>query len=195
MCGVGAELGQAMNELAFDDLDAPVARLHTDSMSHPFAPALERAMRISVESIVAASLQVIAGEARPPRRARSGVAPTPVAEPARSKTAPADGATLQPAAAPPAKAPAAISSPQLAPGEPLMMPFGDLTVSEGKLIRWVKKLGDSVIAGELVVEIETDKAVVEVEAPITGRIVQLLQEEGATVQMGQQIAVIEPVGV
>ena len=29
MCGVGAELGQAMNELAFDELDAPVARLHT----------------------------------------------------------------------------------------------------------------------------------------------------------------------
>ena len=152
-------------------------------------------MRISVESIVAASLQVIAGEARPPRRARSGIALTAVAEPVRTKTAPADNASLQPAAPPPAKAPAASGAPpQLAPGEPLMMPFGDLTVSEGKLIRWVKKLGDSVIAGELVVEIETDKAVVEVEAPITGRIVQLLQEEGATVQMGQQIAVIEPAG-
>src|SRR3712207_8597642 len=45
MCGVGAELGQAMNELAFDDLDAPVGRLHTDPVSHPFAPSLERAMR------------------------------------------------------------------------------------------------------------------------------------------------------
>ena len=41
MCGVGAELGQAINELAFDDLDAPVGRLHTDAFAHPFAPSLE----------------------------------------------------------------------------------------------------------------------------------------------------------
>ena len=194
MCGVGAELGQAMNELAFDYLDAPVARLHTDSMSHPFAPALERSMRISVDTIVAASLQVIAGEARPPRRARSGVAPLPVATPLQAKSIPKPGPAAMPAAQQPAAATTTSDAPALVRGEPLMMPFGDLTVSEGKLIRWVKKLGDSVAAGELVVEIETDKAVVEVDSPITGRIVQLLQEEGATVQMGQQIAVIEPAG-
>jgi 2-oxoisovalerate dehydrogenase E1 component len=75
-----------------------------------------------------------------------------------------------------------------------MMPFGDLTVSEGRLVRWVRKLGDAVSAGELVVEIETDKAVVEVEAPCTGTLVQLLEAEGAVVKMGQQIAVIAPVG-
>ena len=73
-----------------------------------------------------------------------------------------------------------------------MMPFGDLTVSEGRLIRWVKKVGDTVNAGELVVEIETDKAVIEVEAPCSGTLSQLLVPEGAMVQMGQQIAVIEP---
>ena len=75
-----------------------------------------------------------------------------------------------------------------------MMPFGDLTVSEGKLVRWVKNLGDQVAAGELVVEIETDKAVVEVEAPCAGRLVQLLEQEGSVVKMGQQIAVIDPAG-
>ncbi len=194
MCGVGAELGQAMNELAFDYLDAPVARLHTDTMSHPFAPALERAMRISVESIVAASLQVIAGEARPPRRARSGAAAVPVAVPAQPATAHAQSAAPAPVERQPANPAAASNAPPLAHGEPLMMPFGDLTVSEGKLVRWVKKLGERVSAGELVVEIETDKAVVEVEAPCSGKLVQLLQEEGAVVKMGQQIAVIAPDG-
>ena len=186
MCGVGAELGQAMNELAFDYLDAPVARLHTDAMTHPFAPALERAMLVNAEAIVASSLQVIAGVARPPRRARSGVAqstpgaPIPVAAPvARAASAPAPAAAVA-------------AGVTLAQGEPLMMPFGDLTVSEGRLVRWVKKLGDTVTAGELVVEIETDKAVVEVEAPCSGTLLQLLEQEGSMVKMGQQIAVIAP---
>lgn len=79
------------------------------------------------------------------------------------------------------------------PGEPLMMPFGDLTVSEGKLIRWVKQVGEAVALGEVVVEIETDKAVVEVESPSAGVLVQQLETEGTVVQMGQQIGVIAPV--
>ena len=194
MCGVGAELGQAMNELAFDYLDAPVARLHTDAMSHPFAPALERAMLINVDSIIAASQQVLAGEARPPRRARSGlVRSVPAARTAPTATGIAAAPALM-ASAVPASATVRAGTPDPSPGEPLMMPFGDLTVSEGKLIRWLKKVGDTVSAGEVVVEIETDKAVVEVEAPCDGTMAQLLEEEGNTVKMGQQIAVITPAG-
>ncbi len=184
MCGMGAELGQAMNELAFDYLDAPVARLHTDAMSHPFAPALERAMLINVEAIVAASLQVVAGVAHAPRRARSGMA-----QPAAALVVAATKATAV------ASLPLVSATTSITRGEPLMMPFGDLTVSEGKLIRWLKKVGDTVGAGELVVEIETDKAVVEVEAPCAGTMLQILEPEGAMVKMGQQIAVIEPVVV
>ena len=48
------------------------------------------------------------------------------------------------------------------------MPFGDLTVSEGTVIKWLKAVGDPVKAGELIAEIETDKAVVEIEAPVSG---------------------------
>jgi 2-oxoisovalerate dehydrogenase E1 component len=75
-----------------------------------------------------------------------------------------------------------------------MMPFGDLTVSEGKLVRWIKQVGEAVAAGELVVEIETDKAVVEVEAPCSGTMAQHLEQEGSVVKMGQQIGVITPAG-
>src|SRR5581483_11034800 len=42
MCGIGAELAQAMNELAFDQLDAPVGRLHSLPLTHPLAPSLEQ---------------------------------------------------------------------------------------------------------------------------------------------------------
>src|SRR6202008_1317612 len=63
MCGVGAELGQAMNEIAFDDLDAPVGRLHTEPVSHPLAPSLERMMLVDTTKIVAAAKDVIGGPA------------------------------------------------------------------------------------------------------------------------------------
>ncbi len=203
MCGVGAELGQAMHELAFDYLDAPVARLHTDAMTHPFAPALERAMLVNVDSITGAVVDLMAGVAKAPRRARSGIARAGEAAPAIAASAPRASAPPQVAAAvaqtpaPVATAPA--PAPVTAPaaratvaGEPLMMPFGDLTVSEGRLVRWLKQVGDAVAAGEIVVEIETDKAIVEVESPLAGTMAQLLEAEGTMVQMGQQIGVITP---
>jgi 2-oxoisovalerate dehydrogenase E1 component len=70
MMGVGAELGQAMNELVFDQLDAPVARLHTAPVTHPFGPALERAMLVNADRVVARAREVLAGIATPPWRWR-----------------------------------------------------------------------------------------------------------------------------
>jgi 2-oxoisovalerate dehydrogenase E1 component len=71
-------------------------------------------------------------------------------------------------------------------GEPITMPFGDLTISEGKIVRWAKADGDPVKTGELVAEIETDKAVVEIEAPSTGRLAIELPV-GTVVPMGGRI--------
>ena len=196
MCGIGAELGQAMNELAFDYLDAPVARLHTDSVTHPFAPALERAMLINVESIVATAKQVLSGTAAAPRRVRSGVVVPSGAPVAAAAGDVATAAPISAASGPAAAAPTERTSPAVValPGEPVLMPFGDLTVSEGRLVRWLKAPGDTVKLGDVVVEIETDKAVVEVEAPCAGTLVQHLEHGGSLVKMGQQIGVIRPEG-
>ena len=70
------------------------------------------------------------------------------------------------------------------------MPFGDLTISEGKIVRWAKAVGDSVKAGELVAEIETDKAVVEIEAPVAGVLAQIGEPVGSVVKMGGRIGTI-----
>ena len=95
--GLGAELGQSVQELAFDELDAPVARLHTEPVSHPFGPPLERAMLVSTDRIVAAARAVIAGAAPPPRRwsgradgaaAPIELAPAPARGQARRRAAP-----------------------------------------------------------------------------------------------------------
>jgi 2-oxoisovalerate dehydrogenase E1 component len=67
------------------------------------------------------------------------------------------------------------------------MPFGDLTVSQGKLIRWAKAKGDRVREGELVAEIETDKAVVEIEAPASGILRSIEAQVGQVVAMGARI--------
>jgi 2-oxoisovalerate dehydrogenase E1 component len=164
-------------------------------MSHPFAPVLERAMLVNAEAVVAASLQVIAGTAPVPRRFGSGLAKrSEVTAPASAeRTSPPAPVGSVSSTAPAVGNPDTSAPPSMA-GEPLMMPFGDLTVSEGRLIRWVKQVGEAVTEGELVVEIETDKAVVEVEAPCNGTMAQHLEAEGNMVKMGQQIAVITPSG-
>jgi 2-oxoisovalerate dehydrogenase E1 component len=71
------------------------------------------------------------------------------------------------------------------------MPFGDLTVSEGTVVGWLKEVGDAVAAGELVAEIETDKAVVEIEAPAAGPLAAIEAPVGAVVPMGGRIGVLK----
>lgn len=61
----------------------------------------------------------------------------------------------------------------------ILMPALSPTMTEGNLARWLKKEGDSVEAGEVIAEIETDKATMEVEAVDEGTIGKILVSEGA----------------
>jgi len=60
----------------------------------------------------------------------------------------------------------------------VLMPALSPTMTEGKLARWLKKLGDDVRAGDVIAEIETDKATMEVEAVDEGKLTKILVEEG-----------------
>jgi 2-oxoisovalerate dehydrogenase E1 component len=186
MCGIGAELAQAMNELAFDELDAPVGRLHSEALTHPLAPSLEQAMLVDPAKIVAAARRVLQGVAPVPNHWRS------IAARSSPATALDAAVTPRPASVPPADTRARQSPPPATAahgGEPITMPFGDLTVSEGKIVRWAKVDGDAVKRGELVAEIETDKAVVEIEAPAAGRLAIELPV-GTVVPMGGRIGTV-----
>ena len=68
------------------------------------------------------------------------------------------------------------------------------SVAEATLLQWKKKVGDSVAIDEILVEIETDKVVLEVPAPSAGVIAELLVADGATVIAEQVIARIDPEG-
>lgn len=72
----------------------------------------------------------------------------------------------------------------------VIMPKLGFDMAEGTLIRWVKAEGDSVAKGELLAEIETDKATVEVESMYGGTVRKHLVGEGAIVPVNTPIAVI-----
>ena len=74
------------------------------------------------------------------------------------------------------------------------MPQMGYDMKEGTVVRWRKKEGDGVTRGEVIAEIETDKATVEMEAYSTGTLSKIVVEEGRTVPVGQLIAVITQPG-
>lgn len=71
------------------------------------------------------------------------------------------------------------------------MPQLGFDMQEGTLVRWLKQPGDTVERGEPIAEVETDKAVIEIESFYSGVLTKLLIEEGATVPVGTPIAVID----
>src|SRR5437868_15238693 len=74
---------------------------------------------------------------------------------------------------------------------PVLMPALSPTMEEGNVAKWVKKEGDAVKAGDVIAEIETDKATMEVEAVDEGTLGQILVPEGtADVAVNTPIATI-----
>jgi pyruvate dehydrogenase E2 component (dihydrolipoamide acetyltransferase) len=72
----------------------------------------------------------------------------------------------------------------------ITMPQQSDTMTEGTVVKWLKKEGDKVKAGEMIAEIETDKAVMEMEAFDAGTLAAVLVAPGAKVPVGAVIAVL-----
>ena len=175
-CGVGSEIAAAMMEQAFDNLDAPVGRLHTDAIPQPFSPPLNVAAQITAEKVIAAVKAVLTGNP-----------PTPYLAPLYGTKLTAPTAAVAPVAITSEKAVATSS----VDGIPIKMPVQDLTITEATIIRWNKDIGDPVKAGEAVVEVETDKATIDIEAPADGALAEILAPAETVVALGQQIGTIK----
>src|SRR5947207_8581794 len=72
----------------------------------------------------------------------------------------------------------------------VQMPKLSDTMTEGTLVSWKKKKGDKVSAGEVIAEIETDKATMEWESPEEGTPTEIYVEEGGKVNVGDKIAFV-----
>jgi pyruvate dehydrogenase E2 component (dihydrolipoamide acetyltransferase) len=76
----------------------------------------------------------------------------------------------------------------------VIMPALELAQETGKVLRWMKAPGDPVRKGEPLVEIETDKVTVEIEAPASGILSNVTAREGDVIPVGQTIALIADSG-
>jgi pyruvate dehydrogenase E2 component (dihydrolipoamide acetyltransferase) len=75
-----------------------------------------------------------------------------------------------------------------------VMPILGSDMTEGKLVEWKKKSGDRVAKGEIIAEVDTDKATIEIESFQTGIIEQLITQPGARVPVGTVMAIIREEG-
>ena len=76
----------------------------------------------------------------------------------------------------------------------IIMPALELAQETGKVLHWLKRPGDTVRKGEPIVEIETDKVTVEIEAPASGVLRDVTAQEGDVVPVGRTIALIVAAG-
>jgi pyruvate dehydrogenase E2 component (dihydrolipoamide acetyltransferase) len=76
----------------------------------------------------------------------------------------------------------------------IQMPKLSDTMTEGTLVAWKKKKGDQVSAGEVLAEIETDKATMEWESPEDGTLTEIYVQEGGKVNVGDKIGFIRGEG-
>src|SRR5438067_10465259 len=72
----------------------------------------------------------------------------------------------------------------------ISMPRLSDTMQEGTIARWLKSPGDEIKKGDILAEVETDKATMELEAYEAGTLQQIMVQEGETVPIGQAVALI-----
>src|SRR6266404_6337402 len=72
----------------------------------------------------------------------------------------------------------------------IQMPKLSDTMTEGTLVAWKKKKGEKVSTGDVIAEIETDKATMEWESPEDGTLTEIYIQEGEKVNVGDKIAFI-----
>ncbi len=78
--------------------------------------------------------------------------------------------------------------------EEIVMPRLSDTMEEGTIAQWLKREGDTVHKGEAILEVETDKANMELQAYSDGVIQQILRDDGATVPIGTVVGILTKVG-
>ena len=73
----------------------------------------------------------------------------------------------------------------------IIMPSLGETVDEGKVVKWLKKVGDEIKEGDILCEVETDKTAAEIPSTVNGKLTEIIAQEGDTIPVGGKIATVE----
>lgn len=73
----------------------------------------------------------------------------------------------------------------------VLLPQSGMGMQEAEVQKWLKQVGDKIEEGEILVELEAAKSVVEVPAPVSGVLAEILAEEGETVEVRSVLAIME----
>jgi 2-oxoglutarate dehydrogenase E1 component len=188
------------------DVDETLVEISTDKVDAEVpSPAAGTIMKIHAAEGETVSVGALLAEISTNGSANGGAAQAPAPEPASSEApaAPptpvsgdAEPATPEQAVAAAATEAEGVAATEEASGETIdiVTPTGGESVTEGTILEWAVKVGDEVKDGDTVVEISTDKVDMELPAPASGTITEILAEEGATVTVGQVIARMSPSG-
>lgn len=165
------------------ELDEPLVEVSTDKVDteipSPAAGVLTKIIAQEDDTVEVGGELAVIGDAKD---AGEAAAPAPEKVPAaqpESKPAP-EPPPVQPTSGAPAGGDA----------KPVLMPELGESVTEGTVIRWLKKIGDSVQVDEPLVEVSTDKVDTEIPSPVAGVLVSISADEDATVPVGGELAQI-----
>ena len=73
----------------------------------------------------------------------------------------------------------------------IIMPSLGETVDDGKVVKWLKKVGDEIKEGDILCEVETDKTAAEIPSTVNGKLTEIIAQEGDTIPVGGKIATVE----
>jgi pyruvate dehydrogenase E2 component (dihydrolipoyllysine-residue acetyltransferase) len=166
--------------------DEPLLEVSTDKVDteipSPASGVLTKIVAQEDDTVeVGGELAVISedGESR-------GDQPVPEQKPAQPEPA---AEVSEPEQSKPEPTPAAAPSPA-GKATPVLMPELGESVTEGTVTRWLKKVGDQVVADEPLVEVSTDKVDTEIPSPVSGTLLEITAEEDVTVSVGGELGKI-----
>jgi len=74
---------------------------------------------------------------------------------------------------------------------PINMPTLGSDIHEGKIVKWVKQLGDTVERGDIVLEVESEKALLEVEALDSGTLIEIVHDRDVEIAVGETVGYLD----
>lgn len=193
--GDGFSAGDVLVELEIDNalvhLEASRPGKLVRVMAEPRQTVKVGAALAEIEPAEAAATQAKPAKAAKGAKSAKAAKTTKPAKPVEEPPAAAVvAATAAPAAPPAATAAPAPTAGSAANATPILMPQAGNTMEEGILVAWKVSEGDQIQLGQIICEIETDKATIEYESPAAGRLARIVARENDAIPVKEPIAVL-----